>query len=258
MTRKLSDIIKGRPALQPFLEKLHLSLLRAMGIGTGGNAETGGEKVALGYVKRKVGNGPRPVLFDVGANVGSYTKLLSETFPNADVFAFEPSPETFLTLCERCPSAKTFRLALGDRKESTLLYTNTNNRALASMYKRNLQGKHALNETEEIEVDTIDAFCSKNEIAQIDLLKLDVEGNELKCLRGAERMLETNRVRFIQFEFGGCDIDSRTFFKDFYNLLKDKYTLSRIMQNGLYEIKNYSETHELFVTTNYLAERKQS
>ena len=28
------------------------------------------------------------------------------------------------------------------------------------------------------------------------------------------------------------------------------------MQHGLYEIKNYSETYELFITANYLAEQK--
>jgi len=258
VTKKLFDIIKGRPAFQPLLEKLHRSLLRAMGIGIGGETETSGERLVLRHVQAKLRSVAKPILFDVGANVGNYTKLLSGTFSDADLFAFEPSPETFRVLRERCPSfVKTFNFALGDRKESTVLYTNKNNRTLASMYNRKLQGKHEFNETEKIEVDTIDAFCAEKKIARIDLLKLDAEGNELKCLRGAERMLETNKVRFIQFEFGGCDIDSRTFFKDFYNLLKDKYILYRILQHGLYEIKNYSETYELFITANYLAERKQ-
>lgn len=254
--RKLLNTVKGRPALQPFLEKLHLSLLRAMGVGTGGETETSGETVALCYVKRKLTGTPRPVLFDVGANVGNYSKLLTETFSDADILAFEPSPETFRTLRERCSSSvKTFNRALGDRAEVTLLYTNKNNPTIASMYKRNLQGKHTLDETEKIEVDTIDNFCAKNGVAHIDLLKLDVEGNELRCLHGAGRMLRENNIRFIQFEFGGCDIDSRTFFRDFYDLLKEKYTLYKIMQHGLYEIKKYSETYELFITANYLAER---
>lgn len=257
MKRKILNLIKGRPAFQPFLEKWHLSLLHSMGIGTGGETETSGEAAALRYIKRKLSDVPKPALFDVGANAGNYTKLLAHIFANADIYGFEPSPETFRALRERCPlPVKTFNLGFGDRRESTLLYTSKNNKTIASVYKRNLSGKHVLDETEEIKIDTIDGFCGQNGVTQIDLLKLDVEGHELKCLRGAERMLSENRVRFIQFEFGGCDIDSKTFFRDFYDLLRGKFKIYRIMQHGLYEIKKYSETNELFITANYLAERK--
>ena len=50
----------------------------------------------------------------------------------------------------------------------------------------------------------------------IDLLKLDVEGNELLALKGLSDSIEY--IKIIQFEFGGSNIDSRTYFQDFYYL----------------------------------------
>lgn len=69
-------------------------------------------------------------------------------------------------------------------------------------------------------------------------------------------MLNDGIIDFIQFEFGGCNIDSRTYFQNFYYLLNTKYQIYRILKNGLYSIKKYRETQEIFVTTNYLAQRK--
>jgi hypothetical protein len=66
-------------------------------------------------------------------------------------------------------------------------------------------------------------------------------------------MLKGNKIKFIQFEFGGTDIDARVFFRDFYFLLSPKYNIYRILKNGLYPIKVYKESEEIFITTNYLA-----
>lgn len=41
-----------------------------------------------------------------------------------------------------------------------------------------------------------------------------VEGHELDVLAGAEEALKS--VQLVQFEFGGCNIDTRTYFQDFF------------------------------------------
>ena len=46
---------------------------------------------------------------------------------------------------------------------------------------------------------------------RIDIAKLDIEGHELQALTGFGAALSACRV--IQFEFGGCNIDTRTFFQ---------------------------------------------
>jgi hypothetical protein len=81
---------------------------------------------------------------------------------------------------------------------------------------------------------------------------MDVEGSELKILEGMGVFIK--RIKLIQFEFGGCNIDSRTFFQDFwYYFKKHNFDLFRITISGPKKIKEYSESDEFFKTTNYIA-----
>jgi hypothetical protein len=54
--------------------------------------------------------------------------------------------------------------------------------------------------TETVAVDTLDHYCATRGIAEIDFLKLDVQGFEPECLRGANTMLAERRIRVIQAE----------------------------------------------------------
>ncbi len=70
-------------------------------------------------------------------------------------------------------------------------------------------------------------------------------------------MIEEKKIRFIQFEFGPCNIDSRTYFRDFYDLLNENYSLYRIAANGLRAITRYTTDCEVFATSNFLAELRR-
>ena len=48
-----------------------------------------------------------------------------------------------------------------------------------------------------VETTTIDSYCQQYNIESIDILKIDVQGNELKVLQGAKRMLKETRVKLI-------------------------------------------------------------
>lgn len=64
-------------------------------------------------------------------------------------------------------------------------------------------------------------------------------------------MLKAGNIHAIQFEFGGCNLDSRTYFRDFWNLLHDDFAIYRIMKDGFVPIKNYDERLEIFSCTNF-------
>jgi len=77
----------------------------------------------------------------------------------------------------------------------------------------------------------------------------------LSVLRGMGEAL--HHIKVIQFEFGGCNIDTRTFFQDFWYFFTERnFQLFRICPVGLIEIKKYKELDERFSTTHYLAVRK--
>jgi hypothetical protein len=84
-------------------------------------------------------------------------------------------------------------------------------------------------------------------------LKVDVEGHEYNVFTGASEMMAADAIDMIQFEFGGCNIDSRTYLQDFYYLLNPKYRLYRLVPDGLSPMEPYNEKYELFRTTNFVA-----
>lgn len=150
-------------------------------------------------------------------------------------------------------------IALGEKNKKAFLYFDRELSGLASVYKRRLDHFNiGMKKQEEINVIKLDSYCEEKNIIHIDLIKLDVEGYEYKILLGAASLLKNNAIDYIQFEFGGCNIDSRTYFQDFYYLLKNNYNIYRILKNDLYLIDKYREADEIFVTTNYLAINKNN
>lgn len=244
-----------------FIDLLWKSL-RGLNIGTGDEVLSSGEILILDYIKQELlkDKNHKYVIFDVGANQGQYALLISKAFEGTDfiTYSFEPSKNTFQILSEKLKGNSNFKLInKGVSNESGILklYTDANGSGMASLSKRDLSYRNIeMQKSEEVEITTLDEFCKSKDIGSIDFLKLDIEGYELHALKGANKILK--KTKFIQFEFGGCNIDTRTFFKDFFMLLKDDFHIYRILQDGIIEIKEYHEIHEQFNTTNFLAIKK--
>ncbi|MEK7519664.1 MAG: FkbM family methyltransferase, partial [Patescibacteria group bacterium] len=193
---------------------------------------------------------------------GAYTTALEKEFrgTKTSIFSFEPSPTSFALLRAQAGAKENISLhniALGEHHGTQTLYADTPGSSLASLTRRRLDHFHlTMDATETVTVKTLDAFCEEHKIPRIHFLKMDVEGQELSVLRGGGEMIASGAIDFIQFEFGGCNIDSRTYFQDFYYLLAPQYNLYRIVKDGLFPLHRYQETYEVFVTTNFLAKRK--
>ena len=85
-------------------------------------------------------------------------------------------------------------------------------------------------------------------------MKIDVEGHELDVLNGGKEFFEKKAIDMVTFEFGGCNIDTRTYFQDFWYFFKTyDYKIYRILPNGtFFYIDTYNEEREQFLTSNYL------
>ena len=92
---------------------------------------------------------------------------------------------------------------------------------------------------------------------KIGFMKIDVEGHEFDVLNTFGDSI--NFVDVIQFEFGGTNIDTRTFFQDYwYFFKKNNFQLYRMSPLVLVPVNIYKELDEFFLITNYLAKRKVS
>jgi FkbM family methyltransferase len=265
LIKKLIRPFVGKKYQQAFYEKLHMLSLVGMNYALGGDLKFSGEYNALKYIKSKLKNKDGYVIFDVGANIGDYSKACLEVFdsPNTRIFSFEPSKLTHQTLISNIKDArvKIENIGMSDKEEVLTLYTPTSDKkqdlsGIASVYNRNYSSvDHSQVTSQEIKLTTIDSYCEKNNIKNINLLKLDIEGHELAALRGAKKIIEDSGVDFIQFEFGTTE--SRSFFADFWNMFSTRYNFYRIVTNGLYPIKRYDEfTCEIFAAINFLLEKK--
>lgn len=241
----------GKKKYYKFWQKMYKASLRGMNVGNGGGFEESGEKFAIQYIKDNIIKNVNPVMFDVGANVGGYTKEFLQYFPGAQIHCFEPASVTFNTLSQNVSGTNVILNSFGmsDACSESVLYSEGDNSGLASLYNRQC---FEYSNSETIQLNTLDCYCAANNISHIDFLKMDIEGNELNALRGAKNMLQSKSIDIIQIEFGGCNIDSRTYFRDFWNILHENYMVYRVLLDGLYEIKEYSEILELFTCTNYL------
>lgn len=254
------NLLLGKKSLQPFFQKLHSAALKGLNFGRASDYAHNGEAFVLDAVMKLLAVSA-PVVFDVGANKGEFVKrVLQHANKNIQLYAFEPSQETFKLLKSSVPLSANVHLinaGFSDTPGHTDLFYDKKGSGLASVYQRDLHHANIqFSEKETIELTTLDIFCEQHGLSAIHFLKLDVEGHELAVLKGGKKMFENKRVSIIQFEFGGCNIDSRTFFKDYYQFFSSGFDLYRIVSDGLWPLKAYSEKLEVFQSANYLAVRK--
>jgi len=243
---------------QKFWEKTEYVGAYAQGKGAGSSSLDAEVKAAERFIPHDQ-NGL--VFFDVGANQGHWAADAVTLFGDRlkKIYLFEPSPHN-VALLEKTFSSdgrvSVVANAVSDGRGSAQLFSDVPGSGIASLHKRNL--KHfgvAMDITVSISTITIDDFIAEQNITRVDFMKMDIEGHEFSALNGAKKSLESEIIRAFSFEFGGANIDSRTYFQDYWYFLSELgYSLFRILPNGsVRRIKKYTEMLECFRTTNYIA-----
>lgn len=199
----------------------------------------------------------RPSVVDVGANVGDFVSDILLTFPEASVLAFEPHPLSAQRLVEHYggdPRVTIKQVGLGSEPTTLVLYDRGDMRGSshASLYRSVITDMHG-QETSEVEVviSTLDAEMGTFE-ARIDLLKIDTEGHDLEVLRGARNLLASSKIGVVQFEFGEANIASRTFLRDFHELLPHHH-IFRLLPVGMLPLGDDGYFLEVFGFQNLVA-----
>ncbi len=249
----------GQDMLEEIAQISHV--LQGVGAGSIGASEvnTSGEKAIFRELKKRA-RGPY-VIFDVGSNVGQFLQLTLESMEADEltVHCFEPSARAFNSLeasYSHDGRVSLNNFALGRDNGKGLLYYDAAGSGCASLTRRDMRHLGIkFDESETVRVVRLDDYCSTKGIDHIHVLKMDVEGHELDVLSGAREMFDAGAVDLATFEFGGCDIDTRTFFQDFWYFFREAgMNIFRITPTGyIYPIESYNDIHEKFSVTNFMA-----
>jgi FkbM family methyltransferase len=145
---------------------------------------------------------PRNIL-DVGANIGEVAVEYAKRFPDATIHCFEPVSSTFLRLVNnssRHVNVHCFQLALSSKPGMRAINCNGTCSTLQPQLPTDLSITG--DAVEDVELNTVDAFCRDNNIDIVDLLKIDTEGHDFEVLLGASSMLQGGMIGVLQVEVG--------------------------------------------------------
>ena len=174
---------------------------------------------------------PNDIVFDIGAHVGFYTLLASELVgESGKVFAFEPLSRNINYLkrhiaLNKCNNVFVMEAAVCD-KAGEVYFEELHD----SFYGR------VVDEQTDIKVASIvlDNLLKNDELPAPNVLKIDVEGNELLVLKGAENILQKyHPVIFLATH-------SEKIRNDCFNFLENlKYNFKNITDKDISEIFAY-------------------
>ena len=173
---------------------------------------TPAERLALGHLDslellQMISPAPT-VIYDIGANVGTWTCLAKSLFPKAQVEAFEPLSVHGAQFSDWTrswsPEIRLHSVALGSETGvSEMIVTNVTDASSLLPLTDTARTEFKIDESrrEQVKVAALDSLLSDGRIVPPDLIKLDVQGYELHVLRGGTRCLQTARWVLAEVSF---------------------------------------------------------
>ena len=195
-------------------------------------------------------------IFDVGANIGTYSLLARNINKNCLIFAFEPVPKTFIDLEEKVSNKniKAFNFALGNNNKEEKMIVSKDSKLSTLLDNSNLANKEN-SQYVSVKIKTGNEFIKNNQnINQISLLKIDTEGYESEVLKGFKEML--SRVNVIQFEYGKANLLAKYFLKDYFNDYSNDYYIGKLYPNGIDFYEEYKWDLDDLIGPNFVMVKK--
>ncbi|PPT79008.1 methyltransferase [Xanthomonas arboricola pv. populi] len=157
-----------------------------------------------------------PLIVDVGAHRGESIQHFKSIYPDCQLYSFEPDPQNFAELEKVAAQfgTTTMCVALGEKEEVGHYYRQSISQ-LGGLLPVNADSidslgyaRQASNEEIVVSKTTLDKACAALRIAQVHILKVDVQGFERQVLEGATAILKHTDCAVI--EIGLYDFYGKT------------------------------------------------
>ena len=180
------------------------------------------------------------LFLDAGANYGYWSLLASsKKFNKKKAIALEPLKSNYNFLyknkLDNKNRFKSLNLGVGEKKKYTkIYYSDQNSNVGASIYKDN--NKKLI--SEKIKIDKIDNILLNRKEKNL-IIKLDVEGSEIKALTGSKNILKKNCL-IIYEDHGQDKYHSNTKY-----LLKKNFSIFSFDGKKIYQIRKINELNDI-------------
>lgn len=137
------------------------------------------------------------VFYDIGANVGYMCMCVAAHFKDAvEVIAFEPQPDLVTALhgsmvLNGFQNVRVVDHMLGSESGEAELYMSSHSTHASAL------PREASAHTIACRKSALDDLVSSGELPPPNVIKIDIEGGELDCFRGAQRTLEKYRPHVV-------------------------------------------------------------
>lgn len=168
------------------------------------------EESEIKFFRKVLSEYTDPVVLDIGANIGLHTLRWAKARPDTKVYAFEPTPATVKMLQSNiarngiASRVTVVPMALSDYCGKATFY-ETDDNAYNSL--KNTKRKSLIC-TCEVPVTTIDDFVKSNNVGNISLIKIDVEGLETQVISGGLDTLKGMKPDLFVEIYGGHNSNS--------------------------------------------------
>jgi FkbM family methyltransferase len=167
-----------------------------------------GDGIMLGALQRLIR--PGDVVYDLGANIGIYSRFMVQEFKASRVYAFEPVAGNYprvvrnLEIGGCADRAEALQMAIGDEDgfvdfqvDDMSSLTGALDSVTHGAASLNRQQYHLPPMKEKVEVGRLDTVIAERGLLPPDVMKIDVEGAEAMALRGARKLLEERTPRLV-------------------------------------------------------------
>ena len=197
------------------------------------------------------------IVFDVGANIGDWTRYAHGLFPRAEIHAFEISPETTWILKQRIGTLDRVVIndcGMADRSGEIVVYCGKGGSVHSSILGDFVPDVEVV---ANCRVVSGDDYMRANAIGHVDILKIDVESADHLVLAGFRVAMQAGAIDVIQFEYGRGSIITHFLLYDFYKLLEGLgYVVGQLNPTDI-EFKPYTIYMENWHPPNWVAVRRE-
>lgn len=143
------------------------------------------------------------VIFDVGANKGTWTKHCMHYFPEATYILFEPQLNLQSAINKSLghfPKVQLFSVGVGSQS-GRLLFTYHERDDSCTFNMDSAEAARLGYQQTELPIVALDGFVKENNLPFPEMLKIDAEGLDIEVLQGAQELIR-NHVEIILVEVG--------------------------------------------------------